>query len=108
MLDNHEFIQWCQRVDVSKEAKQILEQVRSSDPCRRVQSGARNVSGTYPSKKMEFTIQFESHKGELARVYEMEHDQDVLTQKHRAVCCLSPRHERNRRNHGILDNAFMR
>src|SRR5260370_20290985 len=78
MLDNHEFIQWCQRTNVSEEAKQILEQIRSSDPARRVQSGTRNVSGTYPSKKMGVTIQFESHRRELARVYEMEHDLDVI------------------------------
>src|SRR5260370_13725760 len=78
MLDNHEFIQWCQRTNVSEEAKQILEQIRSSDPARRVQSGTRNVSGTYPSKKMGVTIQFESHKVELAAVYELEHDPDVI------------------------------
>src|SRR5260370_26091447 len=78
MLDNHEFIQWCQSADVSEEAKQVVEQTRSSDPARRVQSGSRNVSGTYPSKKMNVTIQFESHRVELAVVYEMEHDPDVI------------------------------
>jgi len=32
------------------------------------------VSGLYPSRKMGKTIQFESHRVELAAVYEMEHD----------------------------------
>ena len=36
------------------------------------------MSGRYPSRKMGVTIQFESHRVELAFVYEMEHDPDVL------------------------------
>ena len=56
----------------------FAELTRSSDPARRVQSGCRNVSGAYPSRKMGMTIQFESHRVELAAVYEMQHDPDVL------------------------------
>jgi putative transposase len=78
MLDKQEFFHWCQRLSVSDEAQKILERIRSSDPARRVQSGTRSVSGTYPSKKMGVTIQFESHRVELAAVYEMEHDPDVI------------------------------
>lgn len=78
MLDKQEFFHWCQRLSVSEEAQKILERIRSSDPARRVQSGTRSVSGTYPSKKMGVTIQFESHRVELAAVYEMEHDPDVI------------------------------
>jgi putative transposase len=78
MLEKHEFLHWCQKLDLSEEARNTIEQVRSSDPARRVQSGCRSVSGTYPSKKMGVTIQFESHRGELARVYEMEHDLNVF------------------------------
>ncbi|MCI0421843.1 MAG: DDE-type integrase/transposase/recombinase [Acidobacteria bacterium] len=36
------------------------------------------MSGRYPSRKMGVTIQFESHRVELAFVHEMEHDPDVL------------------------------
>ena len=45
---------------------------------RRVRSSRGNVSGRYPSKKMGVTIQFESHRVELAAIYEMEHDAHVL------------------------------
>jgi hypothetical protein len=40
---------------------------------RRVGGGRRNVCGRYPSRKMGVTIQFESHRVELAEVYVMEH-----------------------------------
>ena len=78
MLDKDEFLHWCQKLNLSEEGRIVIEQVRTSDPARRVQSGSRNVSGTYPSKKMNVTIQFESHRVELAIVYEMEHDLDVI------------------------------
>ncbi|MGO9274112.1 MAG: Mu transposase C-terminal domain-containing protein [Terriglobia bacterium] len=52
--------------------------MRSSDPSRLVGGGGRNVSGRYPSRKMGVTIQFESHRVELAFVREMEHDPGVL------------------------------
>ena len=77
MLDQNELPYWCQRLNLSTEACNVVEQIRSSDPARRVQSGTRNVSGSYPSKKMNVTIQFESHRVELADVYEMEYDDDV-------------------------------
>ncbi len=32
------------------------------------------MSGCYPRRKMGMTIQFESHRVELAGIYEMEHD----------------------------------
>ncbi|MEL7006065.1 MAG: heteromeric transposase endonuclease subunit TnsA, partial [Bacteroidota bacterium] len=57
---------------------QLIENIRSSPPSRRVQGGRGNVSGNYPSQKMGVTIQFESHKCELARIYELEHDADIL------------------------------
>src|SRR5205814_1183045 len=78
MLDNNEFIHWCQKLNLSEAARNVVEQVRTSDPARRVQSRSRNVSGNYPSKKMGVTIQFESHRVELATVYELEHDPDVI------------------------------
>lgn len=78
MFEKDEFPHWCQRINLSEEARNVIGIVRSSDPARRVQSGTRNVSGSYPSKKMKVTIQFESHRVELADVYEMEYDDDVI------------------------------
>jgi putative transposase len=78
MLSKDELLHWCQKLGLSQEARNVIDQVRLSDPARRVQSGTRNVSGSYPSKKMNLTIQFESHRVELADVYEMEYDDDVI------------------------------
>lgn len=78
MLSSEEFLQWCGRLSLSLEAQAAIEQVRSAGPTRRVGGGRENVSGRYPSRKMGVTIQFESHRVELAFVYEMEHDPDVL------------------------------
>jgi len=78
MLDKDEFLYWSHKLHLSEQAQQVIDHIRSSDPARRVQSGSRNVSGAYPSRKMGVTIQFESHRVELATVYEMEHDADVI------------------------------
>ena len=78
MLSSEGFLQWCGRLSLSPEARQAVERVRSAGPTRRVGGGRENVSGRYPSRKMGVTIQFESHRVELAFVYEMEHDPDVL------------------------------
>lgn len=69
---------WYARVEVSEQTRAVIDHIRSSDPARRVGGGCRNVSGRYPSRKMGVTIQFESHRVELAAVHELEHDPDVL------------------------------
>ena len=56
----------------------LLSTIRSSPPWRRVQGRAHNVSGTYASRKMGLTIQFESHTVELWGIYVMEYDPQVL------------------------------
>ena len=56
----------------------VVQRIRSSGPARLVQSGRGNVSGRYPSRKMGVTIQFESHKNELAGIQELEHATDVI------------------------------
>ena len=73
MLGSEELLAWFQRVRLPECGRPIVRQIRSSDPARRVGGGRRNVSGRYPSRKMEITIQFESHRVELARIYELEH-----------------------------------
>ncbi len=78
MLSQSEFIAWCNRLNLPQQTQQLIEQIRSSDPSRRVGGGRKNVAGRYPSRKMGFTIQFESHKVELPHIYELEHDDDVL------------------------------
>ena len=77
-MDEREFLDWCRHLDLSAQAKAVVERIRTSQPARSVQSGVGNVSGAYPSRKMGVTIQFESHKNELAAIHLMEHNPDVL------------------------------
>src|SRR5438105_957868 len=78
MLPAHELARLCERLGLSGEARAIVETIRSSPPTRRVRSAAGNVSVRYPSHKMGVTIKAESHRVELAGLYEYEHDQQVL------------------------------
>ncbi|HEX8144769.1 MAG TPA: TnsA endonuclease N-terminal domain-containing protein [Pyrinomonadaceae bacterium] len=78
MISDAEFDQWCRRLNLSSEAQIAISQIRNSNPVRAVRSFRGNVSGRYPSRKMGVTIQFESHKNELAFIYEYEHDSEVL------------------------------
>ena len=77
-MNASDFFSWCDRLRLSAQAKVLVERIRTSQPARLVQSGAGNVSGAYPSRKMGVTIQFESHKNELAAIHLLEHDPDVL------------------------------
>ena len=77
-MNQREFQQWCQNLKLPNSTRELIESIRAAPPARRVQGRAGNVSGTYPSKKMGVTIQFESHKVELWAIYQMEHDQEVL------------------------------
>jgi transposase InsO family protein len=78
MLRDGQLAQLCQDLGLSKAAQAIIEQVRSSPPSRRVRGTAGNVCVRYPSQKMGVTIQAESHRNELAGIYEKEHDPDTL------------------------------
>jgi hypothetical protein len=69
---------WCQGIGVPPHARAMIDRIRTPDPARRVSGGRSNVSGRYPSRKMGVTIEFESHRVELAGIYEMEHDAEVL------------------------------
>lgn len=55
-----------------------VKRIRESEPARRVKSNSKNVSGTYPSKKMGLSIQFESRTLELPAIFEKEHNPNVL------------------------------
>jgi|SRR5579875_1594700 len=78
MLTESELSAWYSQLHISWQTRSVIDQVRSSQPARQVGGGSRNVSGRYPSRKMGFTIQFESHRVELAGIHEMEHDYSVL------------------------------
>jgi transposase InsO family protein len=79
MLSNIEIGQWYKRLNLSDGSQAVINQIRTSQPVRSVQSFKDNVIGRYPSQKMGLTIQFESHKNEFAFIYEYEHgDDDVL------------------------------
>jgi hypothetical protein len=78
MLNTQEFQQWSQRQEWNQSTIQVVTDIRAAPPTRRVRSRVGNVSGRYPSRKMGLTIQFESHTVELAGIYQMEYDSDVL------------------------------
>lgn len=78
MLGHDDLLVWFQRLRIPDPTRSVINHIRSSGPSRRVGGGRSNVSGRYPSRKMGVTIQFESHRVELAGIYEMEHDAGVL------------------------------
>lgn len=78
MLKESELHQLYQRLNLSKQTQQVVDEIRSSPPVRRVRSAAGNVSVRYPSRKMGVTIQAESHRNELASIYEKEYDPETL------------------------------
>jgi putative transposase len=78
MMTPSDFQQWCHTLALAPSTCDFLASIRASQPVRRVNSRANNVSGTYPSSKMNVTIQFESHKVELWAILVMDHDPDIL------------------------------
>ncbi|TME65233.1 MAG: DDE-type integrase/transposase/recombinase [Chloroflexi bacterium] len=77
-LTDEEFRVWCQHNKIEPQTEAYIQRIRESEPSRKVQSRASNVSGRYPSVKMGFSIQFESQHVELWGIYTMERDEDVL------------------------------
>ena len=72
------FEQWCDRLQLPTATRDFLLRLRSSPPARRVQGRLLNVCGTYASRKMGVSVQFESHTVELWAIYTMEYDRAVL------------------------------
>jgi hypothetical protein len=66
MLNENDLAAWYQRLNFGEPTRAIIDQVRCSDPARRVGGGRSNVSGFYPSRKMGVTIQFQSHRVEVS------------------------------------------
>ncbi|MBE4906944.1 TnsA endonuclease N-terminal domain-containing protein [Bacillus luteolus] len=77
-MNNIKLEKWLQDKGIPNDGMKQIQNVRRSEPSRKVKSNGKNVPGFYPSKKMGLTIQFESHKLELAGIYEKEHDPNVI------------------------------
>ncbi len=77
MLSESSFGDWCSQIGLTQAARETIAAIRQGRPARSV-GGQRNVAGRYPSRKMGFTIQFESHRVELPFIYEAEHDPQLL------------------------------
>ncbi len=43
MLNSREFDDWCRRLHISDELRSMIEEIRSSEPVRRVRSNGVNV-----------------------------------------------------------------
>ncbi|QZN75520.1 TnsA endonuclease N-terminal domain-containing protein [Paenibacillus sp. DR312] len=78
MLTLEEFEQWIIKHDFQLNTINLINRIRSGEPSRRVSSSMKNVSGRYPSEKMNFSIQYESHRVELPYIYSIEHQDSVL------------------------------
>lgn len=79
MLTQEDFEAWCKRRQLSDTTRQLIANIRTSDPSRATQGNYGNVCGDYCSEKMTKTIQFESHRGELAHIIDnLEHGKTVL------------------------------
>src|SRR5208283_4867703 len=68
VLGQDDLLAWFQSLSIPEPTCSMIDHIRSSDPSRRVGGGRSNVSGRYPSRKMGVTIQFESHRVELAGI----------------------------------------
>lgn len=53
MLSDQEFNDWCRGVNLPQEARQLISQIRASEPIRRVKSSGINVRATTPVAKWE-------------------------------------------------------
>ena len=78
MLTTHELAEYCDRRQLTHQARRIIDQVRNSPPSRRVKSGARNVACRFATRKMGCVIQAESHTNELPAVVGWEYDKTTF------------------------------
>ena len=63
---------------VNERGLELIESVRNGPPARAVTGGRGNVSGRYPSRKMQRTIQYESRNCEFAFVIACEVDEAII------------------------------
>lgn len=102
MLERYELDQLCKDLEINENGKKLIENIRKSPPSRAVGGGRSNVTGRYPSQKMGVTIQFESHRVELAAIYRMEYDDSVLEYYDQPPPIKLNYASRNGRNIGVM------
>jgi len=78
MISPAELEQIIEQLQLPQLGREYLKRVATSPPSRRVRSTGTNVVCRFPSKKMGFVIQCESHHLELALVCVLEHDEEVI------------------------------
>ncbi|MCP4356891.1 MAG: DDE-type integrase/transposase/recombinase, partial [Chloroflexi bacterium] len=78
MFNHEQLKRYYQKLGLPEAAQEVINRIRNSPPARRVRGGQGNVTVRYPSRKMGCVIQAESHKNELAGVYEKEYDPETL------------------------------
>src|SRR5215813_15664581 len=78
MLEQVDFTLWCDHLELSETACEVIQQIRLSEPVRSSQSRVGNWTGRYASDKMGRTIQFESRTEEFPAIVSYEHDKKVL------------------------------
>ncbi|MEJ8676931.1 DDE-type integrase/transposase/recombinase, partial [Chromobacterium amazonense] len=77
MFNQQELEAFYLRQQFGTRARKAIERVRNALPSRRVRSSASNVACRFPSQKMGYVIQAESHHNELGAIYMWEHDPSV-------------------------------
>jgi putative transposase len=77
-LDGIPLQTYFRRLNLQKDAQDLLIHIRSSPASRLPNSRAGNMPVWYPSKKMQCIIKAESAKVEFAFLLEAEHDDEVL------------------------------
>lgn len=78
MLSHKELIELFNRFDVVEAGRRLVEQIRESQPVRRVGGGGGNTTIRFPSRKMLRTIQAESRTVELPFLIYCEYDPTVF------------------------------
>lgn len=79
MVTTDEFDLWALKAEMPEAGKAYIQRVRTSPPSRKAGNNhGSNVIGSYPSRKMGVTINFESHKCELPAIHLHERDDAVL------------------------------
>ncbi|MGK7898908.1 MAG: TnsA endonuclease N-terminal domain-containing protein, partial [Xenococcus sp. (in: cyanobacteria)] len=102
MLSENDFNQWCDCLNLTKKTRQLIERIRSSEPSRLVGGKRSNVCGRYPSQKMGRTIQFESHRVEAPKIYELKQDPNILEYYDQPPQIKLNYKSKNRRNLGVI------
>ena len=78
MITSESLEHLLERSQLPAMGREYLKRVATSPPSRRVRSAGTNVICRFPSRKMGLVIQAESHRNELALLYVLEHDPDVI------------------------------